>query len=204
MLKTYPTGMQAYTTISIRALCPVLDIPFDGRTHLCQLATYLMMTACLQIHLKQMIILHTAQQAIRQYRSLSPAALGIISIRLILLLVTHQIMHQLTFRIGRTVLYKRPIGLFDAPSLTKHGIEAFESLTRTSKDHHPTYRAVEPMYHTKEDSTRLIVFLLDISLHHFRQRHVSCLISLHNFRRRLVDYNDMIIFVKDIHFLFSV
>ena len=55
------------------------------------------------------------------------------------------------------------------------------------------------MDHTEEHFARLGVFLLDVGFHHVGQRHVARLVALHNLTARLVDDDDMVIFVNDLH-----
>ena len=46
------TGVKADTAVFVRAVGSILQVAFDRASHLCQLATYLVMTSGLQIDLK--------------------------------------------------------------------------------------------------------------------------------------------------------
>ena len=56
MNKTYMPGMQTDTSIRIGTWRTILQITFNRASHLCQLATNLMMTSGLKVDLKQEVI----------------------------------------------------------------------------------------------------------------------------------------------------
>ena len=113
MNKTYIPGMQTDTSIRIGTWRTILQITFNRASHLCQLATNLMMTSGLKVDLKQEVIIRTADKLIAQNCFLTIGNLLIISIALILFFVTYQIMYQLTFRLPRAIFHNSPIGLSD-------------------------------------------------------------------------------------------
>ena len=55
MDKLNATGMQRYAAVRIAALGPILQIALDGETRRCQLATYLVVTTCHELHFQQRI-----------------------------------------------------------------------------------------------------------------------------------------------------
>ncbi len=64
MDELYPPRMQTDAAIRIAALGAVLQIALDGATDSRQLATYLVVTAGLQIHFEQGIVIALDQRAI--------------------------------------------------------------------------------------------------------------------------------------------
>ena len=55
------------------------------------------------------------------------------------------------------------------------------------------------MYYTKENGTRLLVFLLDVVLHQFGKGAVASLVALNDLPALLVYDDNMIVFVNDFH-----
>ena len=72
--------MQTDTSIGIRTWGTILQITFDRASHLCQLATNLMMTSRLQINFQQMIVLRMTYQFITENSLLTVGLLRVISI----------------------------------------------------------------------------------------------------------------------------
>lgn len=141
MYELYTSGMKTDASIRIRTRRSVFQIPFYGRAHLGQLTTNLMMTACLQIDLQQIIVIRTGYQFIMQHGFFGVLHLFSIRIGFILLLIPNQIMSQLRFFLFRTLLHDGPIG-FLYLAILEHFIQAGKGFTGFSKDNQTAYGTV--------------------------------------------------------------
>ena len=84
----------------------------------------------------------------------------IVRITFVLLFITNQIVHQLSFRLVRLVLHHCPVGFLNLTVL-EHVIQAGKRLTGFGKNNKTAYGAVQAMCNTYKDITGLLVFLLD-------------------------------------------
>ena len=57
------------------------------------------------------------------------------------------------------------------------------------------------MYHAQEYLAGLMVFLLDIIFDNFREGAIAGLVSLYDLPALFIDYNNMVVFVNDFHYL---
>ena len=55
------------------------------------------------------------------------------------------------------------------------------------------------MHHTQENGTWLGVLFFDIVFHQFRKGAIASLIALYDLPTLFVDYDDMVVFVNDLH-----
>ena len=188
--------MQANTSIRIGTGKAILQISLDRTSHLCQLASYLMMSPSLQVYFQQKVIIRLTYQPIVQDSLFTLRHFLIISITLILLLIAHQIVHQFSFRLLRGILYDSPVSLLHLTGF-EHFIEAGQRLAGLGKYNKTAHGAVQPVGNTDEDITGFLVFLLQILLYGFRKRRIPRLVSLNDLGSGLVDYNDMIVLVYD-------
>ena len=62
--------------------------------------------------------------------------------------------------------------------------------------------AVKPVNHTEEDVAGLGTRFLDVLFHRLHQRLVAGLVALDDFSRTLVDDDEMVVFVEDVHYMF--
>lgn len=102
MHKTDMPCMQANTSIRIGTGKAILQISLDRTSHLCQLASYLMMSPSLQVYFQQKVIIRLTSTVV-QDSLFTLRHFLIISITLILLLIAHQIVHQFSFRLLRGI-----------------------------------------------------------------------------------------------------
>ena len=56
MNEPHTAGVEADAAVGIRTGGAVLEVAFDGAANLGQLAAYLMVTPCLELHLQQMVV----------------------------------------------------------------------------------------------------------------------------------------------------
>ena len=198
MYEFNPSGMQANASVRIAALCSILQVSFNRATHFGQLASDLMVASGLQINLQQIVAFRASDDLVGENCFLRILYFAVISIRFVLLFITHQPMHQFTGR-GRWLVFDYgPIGLFYFFGF-EHFIQAAQSLAGTCKKHQSAYRTVQTVGDSKKYIAGFMIFLLDVLLYGFRQRRITGLVTLHNLRAGLVYQNDMIVFVNDIH-----
>lgn len=86
--------MQTDAAVGIGAGRTILQISLDGTAHLCQLTTYLVMASGFQIYFQQIIVLRPPDEPVMQNRFLAARHLLVVCITLVLLLISHQIVHQ--------------------------------------------------------------------------------------------------------------
>jgi len=121
------------------------------------------------------------------------------NIRLVLCLVLLQIINQTRLRFVRHSLHNRPVGLSNQGMRPEHLIEAGEGFGSACKKDYSAGGTVKAMRDTQKDFSRLAILLLDIGLHHLRERSIAGLIALYNFVTGLVNRYNMIVFVEYLH-----
>ena len=96
MYKAHKARMQANASVGIGTGRTVLQISLNGTSHFCQLTAYLMMPPRFQVYFQQIIVLLPGYEPIMQNRFLAVRHFLVVGIALVLLLITYQIVHQLT------------------------------------------------------------------------------------------------------------
>ena len=162
MLKRKPMGMQADASVRIAAGSAIFEVASYGASHLCQLASNLMMAACAEMHLKEIIAVGLAQQLVVQDRLLASGHLAVIGFRLVAFRVAGEPMRQGAFRMGRRRGRKRQIGLPHPVVLGKKLVHAAQSLAGAGKTDDATNGAVQAVDHANEHLSGFLVLLLDI------------------------------------------
>ena len=190
--------MQANAPVGVAARRTVLQVSLDRATHLGQLAADLMVAAGFEVYFQKEITFRTSDKLIVEDGFLRPGLFLVVSIRLVLLLVTHQPMHQFPFFCRRTIPHNGPIRLVHF-FRTEHFVEPGQSLAGTGKDHQSAHGTVQTVHHAEEHVPRLVVLLFDVFLHHLRQRLVAGLVALHNLRTAFVDDDEVVVFVDYVH-----
>ena len=190
--------MQTDAAVRIGAGRTILQISLDGTAHLCQLTTYLVMASGFQIYFQQIIVLRPPDEPVMQNRFLAVRHFLIVGIALVLLLITYQIVHQLTLSLPRAVLHHCPIGFLHL-TVPEHLVQTGKCLTRFGKNNKTAYGAVQPVCHTEENIAGFLIFLFQVLLHSLRKRRITRLVCLDNLGSGLVDYNDMVVFVYNSH-----
>ena len=198
MDKLRATCVQANASILIGTIETIFQIPLDRTSHLRQLTADLMVPPRLQIDLQQIIIIRMGDQFITQDGFLGIRPLGIVSVTLILLLVPHQPIHQLTLILRGTVLDDRPIRLAHLTD-TKHLVQAREGLARLGENHDPAHRTIQTVRDTDKDIPGLAILLLQPYLQHLRERLIARLVALHDLTAGLIYRYNMIILVNNLH-----
>ena len=141
MNERYTMCIQRDAAIRIRTLGAILQVALDRTAHLCQLATNLMMTSCLQIHFQQIIIVGTSNDPIIEFCPFGTRHFLVVGIRLVLLLIAYEPMNKCSLWFCRTVLRDGPIGLMYLP-LGKHLVETGEGFAGTGKKYQTADRTV--------------------------------------------------------------
>ena len=136
-------------------------------------------------------MIRMGDQFITQDGFLGIRPLGIVSVTLILLLVPHQPIHQLTLILRGTVLDDRPIRLAHLTD-TKHLVQAREGLARLGENHDPAHRTIQTVRDTDKDVTGLAILLLQPCLQHLRERLIARLVALHDLTAGLIYRYNMI------------
>ena len=89
MHEFHSAGVQRNAAVGVRALCAVLEVALDGASYSRQLATYLVVSACLEFYLHKCVVLGTAQCAVVENGVLALFGLLFIGKALVHLLVAH-------------------------------------------------------------------------------------------------------------------
>ena len=101
------------------------------------------------------------------------------------------------WRLGTIARY-RPIGFVDF-TIAKHLVHAGQRLGGLGEDDEAAYGAVEAVDHPEENVARLGVGLFEPLLDGFDKRLVAGLVALDDFAGRLVDDDDVVVFVDYFH-----
>ena len=95
------------------------------------------------------------------------------------------------------VLGQRPIDLADAP-LANHFVEPHQRLGGLGEKHCPAHRAVDAVHHAEKHLAGLAVALLDEAFYPVLQRTLARGVGLHQIAAVLVDYQQVVVFIKNI------
>lgn len=82
-------------------------------------------------------------------------------------------------------------------SLPEHLVKAFQGLGGFGEKRDSAYRAVQPVWNTQENLTRLAVPLGNKGLERFAQGFVTGLVPLDNLARTLVENDQVVVFIED-------
>jgi hypothetical protein len=184
MDELHTTGMKRDAAVRIGTAGTVFQVSLDGTAHGRELTAYLVVTACEKLHLHEVVTVALSNGTIAQDSLLGVGHLMVVGVRLVLLLVAGKPVDglppapsnwrgrlmrskpplQLEGAGGR--LYYRPICLVDL-TLLKHLVESGEGLRSPGKHDDTRDRTVEPMYHTEEYRSWLLIFLFQVGLDGF-------------------------------------
>ena len=89
MDEVYSSGVQADASIGVRTWVAIFQVSLDGASHFGQLATYLVMAACLQVYFQQAIVVRVSDGLVMQHGHLAARLLCVVSVAFVLLLVAH-------------------------------------------------------------------------------------------------------------------
>lgn len=191
-------GDERYSPVGIASAGSILQIPLDGIAHLRELHADLMLAPGDKIHLDDAVAVACGNGSVAQLSPLGVGVRGFAGERFVHAPVGAHMAHQRALGLLRLPLHHSPISLVNAV-ISEHLVEACKSLGGSGKDHQPAYRTVDAVYYSAEDVARFIVFLLQILLHHLRQRTVARAVPLHDLSGTLVDHNYMIVFIYYFH-----
>lgn len=191
-------GVQADAAVFVGAVEAIFQVALDGAADLRQLTAYLMMTTCLEMDFEQKIAVGMGNHTVVQFCSFGVGMLFVVRIALVLLFIPDEPVHQIIFLFRRTILDDGPIGLLHF-TVAKHVVEPCQRLAGLGKQHDAANRTIQTMRHADKDVPGFAILLLDPFLQHFRERLVARLVALDDLTARLVDGNDVIVFVDNFH-----
>ena len=102
-------------------------------------------------------------------------------------------------RVLRASLDKGEIDLLEVIPAAKGIIESGECLAGAGKEYHSAHRSVKSVCYPEEDSTGLVVFLLDIGFAGLHKWLISGTIPLHDLTGSLGDSEQMVVLVEYLH-----
>ena len=135
-----------------------------------------------------------ADKFIMKYSCLGILYFLIVCIRLILFLVTHQIVNQLALRFLGAFFHYGPIGLFHL-TITEHLIQSGQCLARFGEQDRSADRAVDPVYDAQKDGSGLAVADADHLLDFVLESRIARRIGLDQLAGALVHDDQMVVFV---------
>ena len=163
-----------------------------------ELAANLMVSPRVEIYFEEGVVVVGSDGTEVERSLFGVGLLAVVGIRLVLLLVSQEVVLQMGGLADGRRRYDGPIGLAYLIG-AEHLVEPCQGLAGAGKDDDATHRAVEPMNDTKEDGARLGVGFLDVLFHHVAQGGVASLVALYDFSRLLVDNDDVVVFVENFH-----
>ena len=116
--------MQTDAAVWITARSAILQVALNGASHLCQLASYLMMATCMQLYFQKEIAFAGGYKSVIQYRFLRVWYLTFVSLGCVCLLVTCQPMCQGAALLRWFVGHNGPVGF---PYLLMFGKELVQA-----------------------------------------------------------------------------
>ena len=119
-------------------------------------------------------------QTIIQYSLLGVFHFLIVGVRLILLFVSDQIVHQFSFCLLRLLFHDGPIRFLHF-AITEHLVQTAQCLTGLGKYHQSAYRTIQSVSDSQKHVSRFGIFLFQILLHGLRQGNIAGLIALYYF-----------------------
>ena len=191
-------GAEADAAIGVAALGTILEVAADGQADMGELTANLMVSPRVEIYFEEGVVVVGSDGTEVEQSLLGVGLLAVVGIRLVLLLVSQEVVLQMGGLADGRRRYDGPIGLTYLIG-AEHLVESCQGLAGASKDDDAAHRAVEPMNDTKEDGARLGVGFLDVLFHHVAQGGIACLVALNDFSRLLVDNDDMVVFVENFH-----
>ena len=157
------------------------------------------MASRVQINLQQEVAIRRTNELIVKHCLLAARHFTIVSISLILLFVTSEPMRQHPTGSGRWRTHNGMICFFYFTTHTEHLVQTSQCLTGASKNYYTTHRPIKPMHHAQENLARLVILLLNVSLHIIGQSAVACFVTLHNLARCFVNNDNVVVFVNNLH-----
>lgn len=189
-------GMERDAAVGIAARCTVLEVAFDRTADVCQLATYLVVAAGMQVNLQKGVApVADTDNTIVERRKLSPTSTLRHNATLVVHLILYEPVLQSSYRLCGRILDDSPVTLAKV-TLLDHLCHAAQRLGSLGEQDNAADWTVEPMYDTTEDIARLAVALFDIGLHKVSKRHVAGLVALRNLAWELVERQQVVVFVE--------
>lgn len=178
----------------------ILDISDDGATYSCQLGTDLVMPSGMEVDLQQRLPFgRLSHHSILQHRLLRLLRRRADRVALILIPIAKEMVGQGGSRAIRTSLDKGEVDLLKVVPTAKGVIESCECLAGACEEYHSAHRSVKSVCHPEEDSTELIVLLLDIGFAGFHKWLISGTIPLHDLAGSLGDSEQVVVLVEYLH-----
>ena len=84
-------------------------------------------------------------------------------------------------------------------SFGKHLVETCQGLGSTGKDNQSADWTIQSVDYSQEDFSRFLVTLLDIRLYRIRKGDIARLVALDDLPALLIDYDNMVVLVNDLH-----
>lgn len=192
-------GMKRDVAVVVAPRKSIFEVALDGTTQMCQLATYLVMTTCVEHYLQQMVaaIAHSEGAVVKD----GQLAVGIGFVGHKALVQSRHavdIILEMAFLLRRGVLHNRPVAFLEIATLLNHHVQPSQSLAGFGEDHSTAHRAVQPMDDTAEDVAHLVVTHTQESTNLVRHTDIARLVALGDLATLLVEHQQVVVFVYDL------
>lgn len=192
--------MESYGRIWEGVRGAVLDITDDRAAYGCQLCTDLVMSSGMEVDLQQRLPFGgLSHHSILQHRLLRLLRRRADRVALILIPIAKEMVGQSGSGAIRTSLDKGEVDLLKVVPTAKGVIESCECLAGACEEYHPAHRSVKSVCHPEEDSTGLIVLILDIGFAGLHKWLISGTIPLHDLTGSLGDSEQVVVLVEYLH-----
>ena len=191
-------ALQADATVGVAALGSVLEVALDGAANGGELAADLMLAAGDEVHFEQMVAVGAGQQSVVEHsfhRSLARMQAGV---GFVVLFHAGEPVGECGAVVRRPVLDDGPVGFVDLTA-AEELVHASEPLAGACQHHQPAGGPVDAVREAAEHVAGLVVFFFYPLPDDVHQGHVACAVALHELADGLVDDDDVIVFVNDVH-----
>ena len=195
MFERDEAGVEGDGAVVVAARSAIFEVALDGASDVGQLAANLMMTACMEVDIEEVVAtVGDGNFSVFEARQLGVGSCGAEDIAFISFLILDKPVLEGTDRLRRGVLHDCPVVFLELAGahLLHH---AAESLGGFSEEDNTRDRTVETVDDATIDLARFMVAFLDELLHEISQTGVASLVTLCNLAREFVDSQQVVVLV---------
>ena len=198
VLELDAAGMETDAPVGVGAWRAVFQVALDGAADGGQLTADLVVASRVEADGQQGVAVGTSDEAVVEHGLLAAAHLGGVGKRLVEPLVTREPVGERGALGGGRAADDGQVGLAHA-ALAEEGVQPAERLAGPGEDHEPAHGAVEPVDNAEKDGAGLGVLFLDVGFHAVGEGGVAGLVALYDLAGLLVDDDEVVVFVNDVH-----
>ena len=190
--------VEADAAVGVGAWRAVLQVAFDGAPHRGQLATYLVVTSRVELHLKQPVAVAAGYEAVAEVGAFRARAFRGVGVAFVLAFVPTEVVDEFPLLRRRFGADNGVVGLLHV-ARAEEVVHAREGFARSTEHAYTTDGAVQSVGHAQKYRAWLTASFLDVGLGGIGQCGIARLIALHYLACRFVYYQQVVVFVEDVH-----